>query len=442
MASKYEWTCPKCSQTFTGDDSDALEDRAWDHLERVHKDDSVLVKIKRSAVDGDRRAADSAGDYAVTWTDRNYKDQRKVFKNDHQGPAGNAEAKARAFAKKLEDGDAKAKYGDIRGKVTVKAEDSRRRAAAHRALDAILEERANAWDMEPGNEAIKRAAPDLRREILAAEKRLAVAVSSADAKRLEALLDKLWAKVPAKDARLLGKPPVNRAVISDAPNTEVSWTTPGFASKVRKFATEAEAAAFAKELSDPKKARVVHLGDKVVYSKFKAVDMRTRPSNVTNACPYCDADHDPAIQCRLMPVSPRGWLGPRRPAKDDVDSYSKVLFQIQHLQEVQARNKPGTPAWERASKKLAPLFRRMAEITGSVNSHGEVTKDAKDAWRAMSVFKVGQRVKVVYGGAVGQIGVVVEAKRVAPNNPQGALAKVKLDTGDVQYFSDDQLRPV
>ena len=47
-ASKYEWKCPKCSQVFTGENSDALEDRAWYHLERVHQDNSVLVKIHRN----------------------------------------------------------------------------------------------------------------------------------------------------------------------------------------------------------------------------------------------------------------------------------------------------------------------------------------------------------------------------------------------------------
>ena len=42
---------------------------------------------------------------------------------------------------------------------------------------------------------------------------------------------------------------------------------------------------------------------------LKAKDMRTRPSKLlSNPCPYCDEDHDPSNQCRLMPVSPRGQL--------------------------------------------------------------------------------------------------------------------------------------
>jgi hypothetical protein len=67
---------------------------------------------------------DSAGDFEVTYSDKDYKIVRKVFKNDPQGPAGETERKAYAYAKKLEkdsDGD---KYGFIRGRVNVKSIDS------------------------------------------------------------------------------------------------------------------------------------------------------------------------------------------------------------------------------------------------------------------------------------------------------------------------------
>jgi hypothetical protein len=49
-SSKFEWTCPKCRQVFTGEARDPLEDRAWYHLEFKHNDISMPVKIKRSTV--------------------------------------------------------------------------------------------------------------------------------------------------------------------------------------------------------------------------------------------------------------------------------------------------------------------------------------------------------------------------------------------------------
>jgi hypothetical protein len=41
--------------------------------------------------------------------------------------------------------------------------------------------------------------------------------------------------------------------------------------------------------------------------------MRTKPSNILNACPYCNNDHDPSIRCRYMPESARFQLGERKP---------------------------------------------------------------------------------------------------------------------------------
>ena len=55
--------------------------------------------------------------YRVSWQDRQYKTQEKLFK----GPDSEENRKkADAFAKKLEAKDASDKYGDIRGRVTVK----------------------------------------------------------------------------------------------------------------------------------------------------------------------------------------------------------------------------------------------------------------------------------------------------------------------------------
>jgi hypothetical protein len=48
--SKFEWECPKCNQVFTGDNRDALEDRAYAHLEHSHKAETT-VRIKQVATD-------------------------------------------------------------------------------------------------------------------------------------------------------------------------------------------------------------------------------------------------------------------------------------------------------------------------------------------------------------------------------------------------------
>ncbi len=57
-----------------------------------------------------------------------------------------------------------------------------------------------------------------------------------------------------------------------------------------------------------------------------------------------------------------------------MDSYSKVLYQIQQLQEVQMTHKSTSNEWLDASVKLQPLFARMSEITSSLNTKGEVTR--------------------------------------------------------------------
>lgn len=59
----------------------------------------------------------SATHYRVSWQDRQYKTQEKLFK----GPDSEENRKkANAFAKKLEAKDDSDKYGNIRGRVTVK----------------------------------------------------------------------------------------------------------------------------------------------------------------------------------------------------------------------------------------------------------------------------------------------------------------------------------
>jgi hypothetical protein len=49
--------------------------------------------------------------YEVVWTDRDYKQHSKVFKNDPQGSSENAKIKATKFLKSLEDKDKKSGYG-------------------------------------------------------------------------------------------------------------------------------------------------------------------------------------------------------------------------------------------------------------------------------------------------------------------------------------------
>ncbi len=45
------------------------------------------------------------------------------------------------------------------------------------------------------------------------------------------------------------------------------------------------------------------------------------------------------------------------------DSFSKVLFEIQQLQQIQMMHPSNSRAWLDASQRLQPLFARMAEIT-------------------------------------------------------------------------------
>jgi len=57
--------------------------------------------------------------YEVVWTDRDYKQHSKVFKNDPQGSSENAKMKATKFLKSLEDKDKKSEYGLYRS-ITLK----------------------------------------------------------------------------------------------------------------------------------------------------------------------------------------------------------------------------------------------------------------------------------------------------------------------------------
>jgi hypothetical protein len=42
--------------------------------------------------------------------------------------------------------------------------------------------------------------------------------------------------------------------------------------------------------------------------------MRTSPSRFSPSCPYCNNDHDPAIECRFQPESTRFRLPESKPA--------------------------------------------------------------------------------------------------------------------------------
>lgn len=59
------------------------------------------------------------GEYTVVWTDRDYKEHKKVFKDDPKGSPENGLKKAKEFKKKLEDKDKKDKYGLYRS-ITLK----------------------------------------------------------------------------------------------------------------------------------------------------------------------------------------------------------------------------------------------------------------------------------------------------------------------------------
>jgi hypothetical protein len=62
----------------------------------------------------DMKEAKSEDGYEVVWTDRNYNEYSKIFKNDPLGPPENARTKAEKFAKKLEIEDKKSTYGNYR----------------------------------------------------------------------------------------------------------------------------------------------------------------------------------------------------------------------------------------------------------------------------------------------------------------------------------------
>lgn len=52
--------------------------------------------------------------YVVKWTDRNYKEKSKKFKDDPNGPPENGRIKAEKFKSSLEKKDANDKFGNIR----------------------------------------------------------------------------------------------------------------------------------------------------------------------------------------------------------------------------------------------------------------------------------------------------------------------------------------
>jgi hypothetical protein len=76
------------------------------------REEKLAQLSKKQNSDGISNA--DSEDYEVVYTDRNYQTIRKVFKSDPSGKA------ARQYAKKLEDDDAKDKYGNIRGPVNVR----------------------------------------------------------------------------------------------------------------------------------------------------------------------------------------------------------------------------------------------------------------------------------------------------------------------------------
>jgi len=65
--------------------------------------------------------------------------------------------------------------------------------------------------------------------------------------------------------------------------------------------------------------------------------MRTKPSFIVNACPWCNSDHDPANQCREAPTSPRFQMQDkpkprRRRIKTIADTTGKTIA-VKHVYE-------------------------------------------------------------------------------------------------------------
>jgi hypothetical protein len=81
--------------------------------------------------------AKEEGSYEVVWTDRDYKKNSKVFKNDPKGAPDNAKKKAEAFKKALEDKDKKSKDGLYRS-IDLNEASKEEETKFHKKLDKLV----------------------------------------------------------------------------------------------------------------------------------------------------------------------------------------------------------------------------------------------------------------------------------------------------------------
>lgn len=91
-------------------------DKVASELEKynlIHLTESTEDKLKKIIQEEIKKVLNEYS-YIVKWTDRNYRQFSKKFKDDPQGAPENGLVKAKKFMRKLEDKDAKDKYGLFR----------------------------------------------------------------------------------------------------------------------------------------------------------------------------------------------------------------------------------------------------------------------------------------------------------------------------------------
>lgn len=163
--------------------------------------------------------------------------------------------------------------------------------------------------------------------------------------------------------------------------------------------------------------------------------MRTVPSQLTNACPYCNSDHDPGIQCREKPESVRFQLNPV-PTKKSARPVADRTRLHRALDAVLDR---------RARAKDVACRKCGGELTASGPGEGLCTKcagvgDVKQDWRGQARFyntrKRGDKVIYVPDGKVYTI-------VASGGNPACDNYYTLLGTDGTKKYTDniDELKP-
>jgi hypothetical protein len=110
---------------------------------------------------------------------------------------------------------------------------------------------------------------------------------------------------------------------------------------------------------------------------------------------------------------------------------NRVLERIAELQTIQMRNKPGTKAWEGASKELQPLFTHMAKLQGQVKRNGGHTGDVMPVADA---YTVGDPVNIRGNKGVGVVTKTLSMPKIGP------YYEVKIDGRGVrEYYQPHEL---